>query len=347
MMESTERIFVTGGTGFIGTRLVQALTERGHRVRVLSRRADPKPPPGLEHQGGDPLKHERVELVRGDVTDRDSLLEGMEGCSHVFHLAAYAKNWARNPDTYFAMNVRSMRNVFDVAEQLSVRRVVWTSTIMTFGPTPPGVVGDEQMPRATDTYLTQYEQTKTIAEREALQRATEGFPVVIVNPTRVYGPGHLTEGNALSTLIRDYDRGRVPVLLNRGVNVGNYVLVDDVVQGHILAMEKGGVGQCYILGGENATLRQFFRTIDQVSGKRHFQIPLLQVTPLAFAYWQKKRAEWFGTYPRITPGWVRTFLVDWAYRTDKAERELGYRPTPLVEGVRITYQWLQRIGELP
>ncbi len=344
-MEAVDKIFVTGGTGFIGTRLVQALIERGHTVRALSRRANPEPPPGLDCRDGGPLRHPRVELVRGDITDRDSLLRGMEGCSRVFHLAAYAKNWARRPQTYFEMNVRGVRNVFDAARQHGVQRVVWTSTIMTLGPTPRGAVGDETMSRTTDRYLTDYEETKTVAEREAIQRARDGFPVVIVNPTRVFGPGQLTEGNALSKLIDDYDRGKVPVLLNRGVNVGNYVLVDDVAEGHILAMEKGRPGERYILGGENVSLKEFFRTIDRVSGKRHFQIPLLWFGPLAFAYLAKKRADWFGVYPPITPGWVRTFLVDWAYDCDKARRELGYRPTPLAEGIGITYEWLKRVRE--
>jgi len=339
--DSAEPIFVTGATGFIGTRLVQALIRRGQRVRALSRRDRPEPPPGTD--GPSPLEHELVELVRGDITDRDSIVRGMAGCRRAFHLAAYAKVWARDPGTYVRINVEGMRNVFAAAEQHHVERVVLTSTIMTLGPTPSGVVGDEEMPRVTDRCLTEYEETKTFAENEAIERAANGFPVVIVNPTRVYGPGHLTEGNSLARLIDDYDRGRVPILLNRGVNVGNYVMVDDVVEGHLLAMEKGDVGERYILGGENASLKEFFRTIDRVSGKRHFQVPLLRVAPLVFAWCQKKRAQWFGVYPTITPGWVRTFLADWAYRSDKAVRELGYAPMPLEQGVRLTYEWLQRL----
>jgi farnesol dehydrogenase len=344
-MSENDTVFVTGATGFIGSRLVQALVARGHRVRALTRRDKVAPPPGFERSGPGPLEHELVEPVRGDITDRDSLLRGMEGCQRAFHLAAYAKNWAPDPQTFYRMNVAGMRNVFQAARQHEVQRVVWTSTIVTFGPTRPGEVGDESMPRTTDRYFTEYEETKSIAEREALDEASAGFPVVIVNPTRVYGPGYLTEGNSLARLIDDYDRGKVPVLLNRGINVGNYVLVDDVVQGHLLAMDKGRIGERYILGGENATLKEFFRTIDRVSGKRHFQIPMLHVTPLVFAYLQKKRAEWFGIYPTITPGWIRTFLADWAYRCDKAIDELGYRPTPLEDGIRMTYEWLLRVRE--
>ena len=345
MLETDAKILVTGATGFIGTRLVGALVERGHRVRALSRRANPEPPPGFDSSGGGPLAHERVELVRGDVTDPESLRRAIEGCSYVFHLAAYAKNWAPDPQTYFNINVQGMRNVFDAARDAHVRRVVWTSSIVTLGPTRRDQVADENTPRITDRYFTEYERTKTVAEKEALEYAEQGFPVVIVNPTRVYGPGHLTEGNSLSLLIDDYDRGKVPFLLNRGVNVGNYVLVDDVVEGHLLAMDKGRIGQRYILGGENTSLKRFFRLVDEVSGKRHFQVSVFRPGALLFAWFQKKRAQWFGVHPQITPGWVRTFLADWAHRSEKARVELGYRPTPLAEGIRLTYEWLQRVRE--
>jgi nucleoside-diphosphate-sugar epimerase len=344
-MEPDSTILVTGATGFIGTRLVQALVLRGHRVRALSRRDRPAPLPGFDRSDGDPLRHEHVELVRGDITDRESLDRAVQRCDYVFHLAAYAKNWAPSPRTYQEMNVDAVRNVFDAASRSGVRRIVWTSSIVTLGPTPPGEIGDEAMPRTTNRCLTDYEASKLAAEREALGYVGRGLPLVIVNPTRVYGPGHLTEGNALAQLIDDYDRGKVPVLLNRGVNVGNYVLVDDVVEGHILAMEKGRVGERYILGGQNASLREFFRAIDRVSGKRHIQIPMMKVSPLLFAWLQQKRAEWFGVYPKITPGWVRTFAVDWAFCCQKAERELGYRPTGLDEGIRRTYEWLLRVRE--
>ena len=339
------KVFVTGATGFIGSHLVDALARQGWCVRALSRRERVDRPPGLARDEPAPLERELVEVVRGDITDPDSLLRGMEDCDRVFHLAAYAKNWAADATTYRRLNIEGMHNVFRAARRQGVERIVWTSSIVTLGPTPPGVVGDESMPRATDRYLTKYEETKSIAEVEAGQWAADGLPVVIVNPTRVYGPGYLTEGNALARLIDDYDRGRVPVLLNRGVNVGNYVLVNDVVQGHMLAMQRGRVGERYILGGENVSLKEFFGTIDRVSGKRHLQIPVLSLTPMVFAHLQKMRAEWFGVYPTITPGWVRTFLVDWAFCCDKAVRELGYRPTRLEDGIRITYRWLQRLRE--
>jgi nucleoside-diphosphate-sugar epimerase len=238
------------------------------------------------------------------------------------------------------MNIEGMRNVFEAAKSSGVKRVVLTSTIVAFGPTKPGVVGDETMPRITQHYYTEYEETKAIAEREALDYASKKFPVVIVNPTRVYGPGKMTEGNSVSLMIDQYDRGMVPVLLNKGINIGNYVYVDDLVRGHILAMEKGKIGERYILGGENVSLEKVYRTVDEVSGKKHFQTSLPPSLAMVYAKAEQLKAEWLRLYPQITPGWVDTFLQDWVYSCAKAEKELGYTITPFKEGVRMTYEWL-------
>jgi nucleoside-diphosphate-sugar epimerase len=329
-MSNPTTVFVTGATGFIGTKLVNELVRKGHSVRALSR--------STSNRSG--LDNEKIEIVQGDILDPESLARGIQGCSQVYHLAAYAKNWAPDKKVFFEMNVIGMRNVFEAAKTANVERMVFTSTIVTFGPTKPGVVGDETMPRSTQHFYTEYEETKAIAEREALNFASRKFPVVLVNPTRVYGPGKMTEGNSVSLMIDQYDRGKVPVLLNGGVNVGNYVYVDDLVRGHILAMEKGNVGERYILGGENVSLKQVYRTVDEVSGKRHFQMSLPPSLAMVYAKEEKLKAEWLGLYPQITPGWVETFLQDWVYSCGKAERELGYTITPFKEGVRATYEWL-------
>jgi farnesol dehydrogenase len=331
-MDQARNVFVTGATGFIGTRLVSELVRRGHTIHALTRQTSNK----------DGLSHERIRLTTGDISDRQSLKKGMHGCSQVYHLAAYAKNWSRDPSIFYRQNVEGMRNVIEAARETGVERVVLTSTIVTFGPTAPGVTGDEEMARITSRYYTEYEESKAIGEREALLLASEGFPLVIVNPTRVYGPGKLTEGNSVTLMIDMYDRGKVPVLLNSGVNVGNYVLVDDLVRGHILAMEKGTIGRRYILGGENSSLKDFFRLVDEISGKKHVQINLPPRLARLYAGFERKKAQLLGLYPQITPSWVETFLQDWAYASTRAVNELGYTITPLREGIRITYEWLLR-----
>jgi nucleoside-diphosphate-sugar epimerase len=330
-MGDLPRVFVTGATGFIGTRLVNELVRRGHAVQGLTRANSNRK--GLE----DP----RIRLVMGDILDRDSLLRGMEGCTQVYHLAAYAKNWARERDVFFQYNVTGTENVFEAARQAGVGRIVFTSTIVTFGPTPPGVVADETLSRITPHCYTEYEESKVVAEKMAVELAQAGRPIVIVNPTRVYGPGKLTEGNSVTQMIDLYTRGRLPLLLNRGVDVGNYVLVDDLVQGYVLAMEKGKVGEKYILGGENASLARFFELVDEISGRKRRLFNLPPAVALFYSRIERWKAQTLGFYPKVTPGWVETFLQDWTYQCGKAERELGYRITPLREGIRQTCQWLK------
>ena len=158
------------------------------------------------------------------------------------------------------------------------------------------------MPRSTPRFFTEYEESKAVAEREALELASRGLPVVIVHPTRVYGPGPLTEGNSVSLMIDQYDRGRFPALLDGGGNVGNYAFVDDVVEGHLLAMEKGRVGERYLLGGENVSLKGLFSLVDELTDRKHFQVSLPRSLALLYAGLEKRKAEWLGVYPKVTPG---------------------------------------------
>ena len=338
-----KRLFVTGATGFIGSVLTRKLLARGCEVVGMNRSATLTVPPGFDGDTSELWDNPRFIHKQGDILNQDDLRRAMQGCDGVFHLAGYAKNFAKDPETYTRINIGGMRNVFTVAKELKIPKIVWTSSFVTFGPTPEGVVSDESMPRFTPEFLTEYEESKFHAEMEALVWAGEGLPVVIVNPSRVYGPGQMSEGNALAELINDYRHGRMPFLPNFGKNIGNYVLVDDIAEGQILAMEHGRIGQRYILGGENISLKDFFALISKITGEKHFQLPLYKTGPLIFGYLQLYAAKLLGIYPRITPGWIRTFVSDWAYSIEKARNELGYSPVSLEEGLTRTCRWLDSL----
>ncbi len=342
-LDKSATILVTGAMGFIGSSLTRQLLAQGWRVRGMSR-SKPQIPPGYEGDVREIWEHPNFERAVGDVNDVDSLTSAMDGCKYVISLAGYARNYARDPQVFYRVNVDGMRNVFNVAKKLEVERIVWTSTIVTFGPTPKGQTCDETLERITDVCYTEYEDSKKKAEEEALQYAKKGLPLVIVNPTRVYGPGQLSEGNAMAGLIRDYRRGVGPFLLNYGRNYGNYGYVDDIAWGHYLALERGRVGERYILGGDNASLLELYRLIDKVDGKTHWKLPMYKFIPLLVSRFLQLNARLTGMYPRITPGWVKTFLVDWKYSCEKAEKELGYAPIPLEEGLRRTCAWLDRLA---
>jgi len=335
-MEKEGKIFVTGANGFIGAKLVQLLLSEGFSVRGLYHSTKPKALHSFKET--DPLS-KRLEYVQGDVTDVDSLRKNMAGCRYVFHLAGYAKNWARDFSIYSKVNIFGMRNIFQVAKELNVERVVWTSTIVTFGPTLEGEIADETRERISECF-TEYERSKVLAEKEALRWAADGFPVVIVNPTRVFGPGPLNDGNAVTSLIDDYISGRPFIFYNYGINVGNYVFVNDVARGLYLAMQRGRIGERYILGSENITLQRLIQYFQEISGKNRRMIPVFRQGALFFSSLFALWAKLFGGMPRISPDWVRTFSVDWAYHSQKAERELGYRPIAIREAVRLTCEWL-------
>ncbi|NLF25894.1 MAG: NAD-dependent epimerase/dehydratase family protein [Deltaproteobacteria bacterium] len=324
---------VTGGTGFIGNRLVWELARTGARVRVLVRSASLST---LETSF--PAE---VEVVCGDILNRPSLQQAMQGCSRVFHLAAYAKNWSHRRELYFEVNLQGLSNVLETARAAGVGRVVWSSSDLTLGPSLHGKTCDESSSRALQACFSAYEESKLAAEKEVARQHPSGLEIVTVLPTRVFGPGLLTEGNSVTRIMELYLRGRFPVLLGGGKPVGNWVLVDDVVRGLIQAAERGRAGERYILGGENSSLREFFQLWAEISGCRRMQFPVSGPVALTFAYLQELRARWFGVYPQITPAWVRCFLCDYIRSSAKAEKELGYHFTSLAEGMRRTYTFLQ------
>jgi nucleoside-diphosphate-sugar epimerase len=327
------RTLVTGATGFIGRRLVERLIGGEEPVTILYRlNGHPPLPP-----------HPLVRVCLGDINDTASVRRAMEGCDRVYHLAAYAKTWARDPETFLAANVRGLENVLQAALDAKARRVVFTSTAMTVGPSD-GVPADEATPSPVHP-RTLYEESKVRAEEEAARFAAAGLPLVIVNPTRVFGPGLLTEANSVTRMIRLYLEGKWRWVLGSGREVGNYAFIDDVVAGHRLAMEHGRPGERYLLGGANVRFSEFIETIAEVSHHRFriFHIP--GPLAMAFAGIETTRGRWTGHQPLISPEWVRTFLSDWAYSTTKAERDLGYRPTPLREAVERTIDWIRRKGD--
>ncbi|MDO4551395.1 MAG: SDR family oxidoreductase [Planctomycetia bacterium] len=341
----SKRIFVTGATGHIGTKLIEKLLARGFLVRGMGRRETLDYPPGNLVRPEQLWQHPNFEYHRGDILDKESVEQGVSGCDYVFHLAAYAKNWHRDRNMFDRFNVEGTRNVLEACEKHHVQRLVYTSTIVTLGTTKPGQIGDESMERPSEKTFTDYERTKLQAEREVLQWfQTRNLPVVIVNPTRVFGPGQLSESNSVIVLMDLYNRGRFPFLINFGKNLGNYVSTEDVAEGHILALERGRLGERYILGGdENITLRDIYNYVDEFRGKKGFKFPIWLLWPMIVAYTLKITATLTGIYPIITPGWVRLYSTDGAFSVEKAKRELGYAPMSMREAFKNAYDWMMEI----
>jgi farnesol dehydrogenase len=255
-------------------------------------------------------------------------------------MAALVRRWCRDPREFDRVNVEGLSWVLRAAEETAVRRILYTSSIVALGPTD-GSVRDETGDRTDFAFHTDYERSKWIADRLVRDKAAAGMPIVSVYPGVIYGPGAATEGNLLGPSLAHFLAGRLPARLGRGDLRICYAFIEDVAEGHRLALEKGTPGARYILGGENATQDQLFALLEDITGlvgPRH-----------AVPYWIAEGlgailellARLTGVPPRMTRGAVATFRHEWAYSSALAERDLGYRVTPLREGLRLTLEALR------
>jgi nucleoside-diphosphate-sugar epimerase len=324
-------VLVTGATGYVGKRLAFRLAEGGETVHALCR----------SPEKARALDHERIRVFPGDIEDKESLRRAAEGCRQAYHAAALVSVWARDPGDYARVNVGGTLNVLDAATSAGVERVVITSTAGVFGPSDGGLV-DEATPRRVP-FFNEYESSKAEMHAAVRTKAVEGVDTVIVCPTRVYGPGPLVVANGFTMMVQRYLEGRWRALPGDGRRSGSYVYIDDVIEGHIAAMARGRPGEVYILGGENATYRDFFAHLARISGREQRLYPVPIQALMAFAWTEQKRAELFGRRPLITPSWVRRYGYDWANSSAKAMTELGYAPRRLREGLAQTVEWLRQI----
>jgi dihydroflavonol-4-reductase len=317
---------VTGASGFLGWHVVQVLRQRGIPVRALVRKPQA-------------VKDLDAEVVPGDLRDASSVERAMAGCGLVFHVAADYRLWVRDPSEMFRSNVDGTRNVMDAARQAGVERVVYTSTVGCIGFVKGGL-GDENSAVTFSDMAGPYKQSKYQAEQVALEYARGGLPVVIVNPTTPVGE-HDVKPTPTGKTIVDFLRGAMPAYIDTGLNV---VDARETAEGHWLACERGRVGERYILGSENLTLRQIFETLSAISGRPapRTRIPWL-VAWLAGVF-STGLANLTGKEPRVPIAAVQMARKKMWVTHAKAERELGFRPSPAGVALRRAADWFQSNG---
>lgn len=324
------KYFITGGTGFIGVNLALKLANDGHQVNALVRNKEKEKL----------LDHPNIKLFYGNIQQTEVLEKAVEDVNGIFHLSAFARPWAKDKSTYNKVNVEGTKNLFLIALKKGVPKIVYTSTGGTFGPSIETPV-DEETIRDTD-FFNEYESTKFMAEKITKDFVLKGMNIVIVHPTRVYGPGVLSKSNAVTYMIKQYIEGKWRIIPGDGSKTGNYGFIDDVVMGHILAMKKGNAGSQYLIGGENASYEYFFKLLQQIS-RKNYKLMKIPVTLLvAFAAIQMKLALLFKRQPLLPPKWVKKYLYNWSVSSDKAITELGYSITPLDKGIQKTIEWLKK-----
>jgi farnesol dehydrogenase len=327
-------VLVTGVTGFLGGRVAARLAEAGHEVRGFVR----DPARWADRPGN-------AETVEGDLLDAAALRRAASGCGALVHCAAMVKAWAKDKSEFDRVNVGGLRHLLDAAKAANAR-VVYTSSFIALGPTD-GTTFDEDTPRAPGAPHNDYERTKIEADRIARQAAANGFPIVRLYPGVAYGPGAITAGNhVVKNLIR-HARGKLPGLLGAGDRRLSLAYVEDVASGFAAALARAKDGSAYILGGDNRTLVDLFAAFQSETGAAPPKMRIPYGVARFAGRLERWRADLFGIEPEVTDEVVRIYAHEWAYSSARAESELGYRITPLREGVAKTVAWLRERGALP
>ncbi len=324
------KVLVTGASGFLGEALCRFLVAKQISVVALYNTTFPTTLAEIKN----------ITLVRGDITKEDSLKGILQGCSHVFHTAAFCYNWAKDISVFINVNVEGTRNLLQQAFESGVERVVVTSSAGTLGPVEEEGDINENSERKRE-FFNLYEKTKYLAEKIVLEYVDKGLDTVIVNPTRIFGPGLLGGGNFTTELISRYIRGQWHFLPGNGLSTGNYVYIDDVVAGHWLAMQKGLTGEKYILGGENLSFISFFNIISDVIGKKWRLVKIPMFAMRMFTTFTELYSFVFHKPPGIMKSDVKRYSCNWAFDISKAKRELGYKPESVKKAIEKTVLWLQ------
>ena len=328
--------FVTGASGFIGANLVHELLARGHRVKVLLR--------GTSDTRG--LAGAEYERVPGEVGDRDTLRAAMRGCDWCFHVAANYHLWLRDYRPMYAANVDGTRNVIEAAAQAGCSRIVYTSTVGCIG-LPQKKDGrlvptDETAPVAEAQMSSHYKLSKWRAEQVALELAAKGLPVVIVNPSAPVGPRDV-KPTPTGEVIVDFLNRNMPAYLDTGLN---WVHVRDVAAGHVLAAEKGRVGERYILGQAegNWTMREAFAVLENLTGVPAPRMQVPYAVALGAAYASEAVSYFTHRPPKAPLAGVRMAKHKMFFNPAKAIRELGLPQTPPGQALADAVQWFRANG---
>jgi dihydroflavonol-4-reductase len=326
-------VLVTGGSGFLGSGVVRALVRRGLSVRALVRTSSPSG--NLAGLG--------CESFIGDLTDENSLKAALRGVKHLFHVAADYRLWARDPSVILRVNVDGTRSLMRQALLADVERIVYTSSVATLKVAGATTPVDEIASLDPKEAIGSYKLSKTLAERVVQEMVLQaGLPAIIVNPSTPIGP-HDIRPTPTGRILLDAARGKIPAFVDTGLNFAH---VDDIAEGHLLAFEHGRIGERYILGGQNLMLQDLLTDIAKLTGRRapRLKLPRGPLFPLAFG--AEALAHLTGKEPLLTLDGLRMSRYRMFFTSAKAERELGYRSRPYLEGVVDALSWFREAGYL-
>lgn len=322
------KTLVTGGTGFIGSAVVRQLLARGRAVRVYAE-------PGADRRNLEGLD---VDVVEGDINDRARVGEALAGCDVLYHLAAIYKFWLPDNSLMYEVNVEGTKTVLFAAMKAKLKKVVYTSSIAAIGQPESGELADETTQFNLWDEANHYVRSKWLSERDALRFAAEGVPVVVVNPAFPFGERDIAP-TPTGQIIVNMLKGQVPAYMDGGFNV---VDVEDVAAGHLLAEDRGRVGERYILGNHNVTYKEFYDAVAEVGGVA----PLTRKLPSRVMWamgWAMEQAANHVTHkpPPLTYKAARYGTRTLWFDVRKAHEELGMPRTPFRETIEKAIRWFR------
>ena len=324
------KILITGATGYIGHKLALEAVARNYTVHILVR----------DMQSPLVPVHPNIIKFKGDITDKESVLAAMKGCDNVMHVAAIAKLWDKDSSIFYKVNVEGTRNILDAALMLGVKKLIYTSTCAVIGPSDKNPM-NENDPRIV-AFENDYEISKYWAEELVKEYCSKGLFAINLAAPRVFGPGLITGGNVFDLLLQKILSLKMAFVPAFGHVLANYAFVDDVIQGHFLAIEKGLCGEKYILGGENISYTTFFNTIKEYAGKKIKLIRTPEFLLLAWSFIHMILCRVTGKHTNVSPKIVRRFSQNRAFSCEKAIRQLVYTITPFSHGIQKTILHLSR-----
>jgi dihydroflavonol-4-reductase len=324
---------ITGATGFVGSAVLRRLVEAGHAVRALVRSSSDR----------SNLRGVKCEIVVGDLNDPASLRAAVRGCEAVFHVAADYRLWVPDPDALNKVNIDGSLALFRAAADAGAARMVYTSSVATLGLFADGTPANEDTPSTLGDMVGEYKRSKFRAEEAVRQLVTEDYlPIVIVNPSAPIGPRDI-KPTPTGKMILDAAAGRMPAYVDTGLNVAH---VDDVAEGHIRAFDRGLVGERYILGGANLSLREILGLVADYVDRAPPRIQLPHGLIMPVAYVAESVARVTGSEPMVTVDGVRMAKKKMYFTCTKAERDLGYVARPPVDAIRDAVDWFRAEGYL-
>lgn len=324
-----DKVLVTGASGFVGSAIARALGRRGDEVRVLMRSTSVRTN----------IEGEAFEIAEGDMLDRAAMIEAMDGVRYLFHVAADYRLWAPDPEEIVRNNLEGTRAVMEAALATGVERIVYTSSVAALKPIA-GMAVDETSRHSEQTVIGAYKRSKLVAERLVERMAGEGLPAVIVSPSTPIGPRDV-KPTPTGRIIVQAANGGMPAFVDTGLNL---VHVDDVAQGHLLALEKGRTGENYILGGEDVRLKDMLAAICALVGRRppRLQLPRAPLYPLAWC--SEAVARYTGNEPMLTIDALNMSKYHMFFSSKKAQDELGFTARPYQQAIADAVAWFRQSG---